>query len=66
MEITVNNQKQILNEGESLIEVLAMSAVTPQGLAIAVNNTIVPKAEWPTYILKPNDKVVLIKAAQGG
>jgi sulfur carrier protein len=37
-----------------------------QGMAIAVNQAIVPKAEWQQYRLQPHDKVLLIKATQGG
>lgn len=37
-----------------------------KGIAVAVNNTVVPKKEWINYTLKENDKVIVIKATQGG
>ena len=36
------------------------------GIAIAVNENIIPKNEWDKYILQENDNVLLIRATQGG
>jgi len=36
------------------------------GIAVAVNDTVVPKATWDTTILKANDTIIVIKATQGG
>ena len=36
------------------------------GIALAVNEKVVPKKEWEKFELKENDKVLLIKATQGG
>jgi sulfur carrier protein len=37
-----------------------------KGIAVAINQAIIPKKEWPAHILHPHDKVTLIKATQGG
>lgn len=37
-----------------------------RGLAVAVNGNIIPKTQWQTSALQENDKVILIKATQGG
>lgn len=39
---------------------------TKNGIAVAVNNKVVPKSEWGIYLLKENDTVLIIKASQGG
>ncbi|HTF81901.1 MAG TPA: sulfur carrier protein ThiS [Cytophagales bacterium] len=37
-----------------------------RGIAVAVNNTVVPKSGWVDCILRQEDKVTIIKATQGG
>jgi sulfur carrier protein len=37
-----------------------------KGIAIAVNQEIVPKANWATHLLNPGDYITIIKATQGG
>jgi sulfur carrier protein len=67
MEITVNNQPLKLNGPSSVSQLLsAVLQVPGGGIAIAVNQAIVPKSDWPGYVLQPGDQVVLIKATQGG
>ncbi|QIL39373.1 sulfur carrier protein ThiS [Pedobacter sp. HDW13] len=67
MEVTINNQNHFLGEAcsiERMLNYLAVSATN--GLAIAVNQTIVPKSSWPVHALQPGDQIILIKATQGG
>lgn len=37
-----------------------------KGIAVAVNNAMVPRTEWENTALSANDNVVIIKAACGG
>ncbi len=37
-----------------------------RGVAVAVNEVVVPKTEWENFQLKDNDKILIIKATQGG
>jgi sulfur carrier protein len=37
-----------------------------KGMAVAVNNSVITRASWPAFILKDGDKIILIKATQGG
>jgi len=67
MEITVNNQSLKLSGPSSLAQLLsAVLKVSGSGIAVAVNQSVVSKSEWQEYVLRPGDKVVLIKATQGG
>ncbi|MEH3113727.1 sulfur carrier protein ThiS [Pedobacter terrae] len=67
MEVTINNQNYQLKESCSIEQMLTdvMSTET-NGLAIAVNQTIISKSVWNTYVLNPGDQIILIKATQGG
>ncbi len=47
-----------------LLEQLGKAAKT--GIAIAVNNSVVPKSDWKNLLLNNQDKVTIITATQGG
>jgi len=67
MEVTINNQNYLLDEACSLEQMLALVIVSEtDGLAIAVNQTIIPKSGWASHVLTPRDQVIIIKATQGG
>ncbi|HYG49896.1 MAG TPA: sulfur carrier protein ThiS [Flavobacteriales bacterium] len=69
MEITINNQLKSLQgeTGLSLQQLLDLEIPGKQkGIAVAVNNRVVPKAQWSTTLLSPNDSLLIIKATQGG
>ena len=36
------------------------------GIAIAVNNRMVPRSEWDSYTLHEGDSILIIKAVCGG
>ncbi|MFC1222772.1 sulfur carrier protein ThiS [Pedobacter suwonensis] len=67
MEVTINNQNYQLNESCSIEQMLtAVISTETNGIAIAVNQTIISKSVWDTYLLNPGDQVIVIKATQGG
>jgi sulfur carrier protein len=67
MIVSVNNQQQDLPEHATVLQALqSMQVQSFNGVAVAVNNTIVKKENWSTHSLQPNDSLVLIRASQGG
>ena len=67
MNVFVNNQSFLIDTDASLLSALEKNAITSQrGIAVAVNNSVIPKGEWPNKILNENDKITVIKATQGG
>ena len=50
------NIEQLLNQLESPLK----------GSAIAVNQKIISRSEWATYLLQENDQVSLFQAIAGG
>lgn len=67
MEVTVNQQKFTVLTDCSVAQLLALTLDRPAtGIAVAVNQTIVAKANWNTHLLSSDDDVVLITATQGG
>jgi sulfur carrier protein len=67
MNILINQQSRDIPDQCSLEHLLTQVLGIPvAGLAVAVHETVVPSTDWPAYILQPFDKVMLIRATQGG
>jgi len=67
MNIYINSkQQEVPGEAKITDALISMNIAGQKGIAIAVNDNVVPRTEWETHILKANDQVTLIKATQGG
>ncbi len=67
MFITYNGIELEIEAEVSLHDYLHKQGLSEQsGIAVAVNETVIPKKEWQDCILKPFDSVLVIKATQGG
>lgn len=67
MNIYINNKLQDLPAACSIALALeAINISSPKGIAVAINNNVIPKAEWASYTLQHEDQLTLIKATQGG
>ena len=65
--VFLNNKSFLLDINSSLNTALEKNGIQNQkGIAVAVNNVVVPKVEWQTKILNENDKITIIRATQGG
>jgi sulfur carrier protein len=67
MEISINQQRTEIPDHFSVEQLLSLLFEdSRKGIAVAINQAIVPKTEWSIRILHPEDKITLIKATQGG
>lgn len=67
MEILLNNQTRAVSQNTSVQQLVdELVGEKQNGIAVAINNTVVPKTNWATHVLQTNDQVLLIKATQGG
>lgn len=67
MEAFINNQPVSLSGLTTLSDVLRQQDfLDKKGIAVAVNNSVVPKSEWNTYQVESADKITIIRATQGG
>jgi len=67
VQVTINRESFMLPETGTLADVLSLLEIRqPDGIAIAVNDTVIPKSEWEQYRLQSADKVFVIRATQGG
>ena len=67
MLITVNGQATEL-AGATVADLLAarMDDPRPHGIAVAVNDEVVPRDDWPRRPLDAGDTVEIVTAVQGG
>lgn len=66
MRIVVNNKDMEVLPVFSVKDLTVELQLPEQGVAVAVNNKMIPRAEWSGFLLKEADHVVLVKAACGG
>ncbi len=66
MEIILNNKVQAIKDKSNLVDLVAELQLPEKGIALAVNNAVVPKNEWQSFELSEQMKVTLIRATQGG
>lgn len=65
MKVQVNN-KEVQTDAHTLSQLMEELALPTQGIAVAVNNRIVPRTAWAEQALQENSSIVIIKAACGG
>ena len=67
MKLTFNDEARELPEGTCLQALLAeLGLDQKKGLAVAVNQSVVPAVEWEATELSEGDDVLVIQATQGG
>lgn len=65
--VTVNGTPRTLETGTTVAD--AVATVAPdarRGVAVAVNDTVVPRAAWDTTALTADDRIEVLTAVQGG
>ena len=66
MKIIVNNKEGDLIQGNTIADLARQLELPLQGVAIALHNRMIPRAQWEEQMLQPGDSLVIIKAACGG
>jgi sulfur carrier protein len=67
MEITINHHPHSVPEDYSVEQLVSTFIPDSQkGLAIAINQEIIPKISWKTCKLRASDNIMIIRASQGG
>ena len=66
MKVQVNNKEVETMLDSTITQLTAQLELPAQGIAIAVNNKMIPRTEWERFSLQENDQLVIIKAACGG
>ncbi|MGJ5750914.1 sulfur carrier protein ThiS [Streptomyces puniciscabiei] len=64
--ISVNGERREIVPGTALDVVVRSLVAAPSGVAAAVNETVVPRAQWASTTLAEGDRVEVLTAVQGG
>lgn len=64
--VTVNGRPHKVEPGTTVAAVVASMTPAAQGVAVAVNEAVVPRAEWASTSLAEADHIEILTAVQGG
>jgi sulfur carrier protein len=64
--ISVNGEPREIQHGTALDTVVRSLTAAPSGVAAALNETVVPRSQWPSTPLSEGDRVEVLTAVQGG
>lgn len=65
MKITVNS-KEVETTSQTVAELAKELDFPEKGIALAINNGLVPRTDWEGKSLTEGDKIIIIKATCGG
>jgi sulfur carrier protein len=65
-EISVNGEARPLAMGMTVRDVVTSLNANPDGCAVAVNDAVVPRSDWPVRAVEPDDRIEVLTAVQGG
>lgn len=63
--VLINGQSHPLSH-TTLGALLVGLALPDKGVAVAVNEQVIARTEWPTYPLSAHDRIEIIRAMAGG
>jgi sulfur carrier protein len=68
MKIIVNGKEQVLESPLKLSEFVQinLNGKEPRGIAVALNDYIIPKQKWDSVSINENDEIEIVHAVQGG
>ena len=64
--LVVNGTRRDVDPGTTVDALVGSVAASPAGVAVAVNDTVVPRAGWSTTALRDGDRVEVLTAVPGG
>ncbi|PZF84483.1 sulfur carrier protein ThiS [Jiangella anatolica] len=70
--VTINGDVVAFDADATLGDVVLRTMTKPdgtfsdRGIAVAVNQIVVPRTDWAATPLRPDDKIEIITAVQGG
>lgn len=67
LEVTVNGTLRQLASGTTLAElVTSLGGRSSTGVAVALNETLVPRSHWAGTALREHDRIEVLVPSQGG
>ena len=66
MKITINDKQHETAEEATIASLVAELGFEKNGIAVAVDNRVIPCARWESCTLSENSSLIIIQAVSGG
>lgn len=66
IDVIVNGEPRSIDAGTTVAGLVAACSRSTRGMAVAVNEEVVPRSTWGDVELGSDDRIELLTAAQGG
>lgn len=67
MIVFINKEKKEISDNTDILHLLQQNGFeNTKGIAIAINNEVIPKNSWQNHLLHDQDNVTIITATAGG
>lgn len=66
LDFRLNGTMRTIAVGASVADVVTQLIGNGRGIAVALNEQIVPRLEWPSTTLQPDDRVEIVTIVAGG
>ena len=66
MNLRINGEDREVVDNISLKELLTQLDLTPERIAVELNQHVVRRADWPSTVLEENDQVEIVHFVGGG
>jgi sulfur carrier protein len=66
VQVTVNDESRALPDGATVADLVTTLGLGPRRIAVEVNRAVVPRAAYPSTMLRDGDTVEVIHFVGGG
>ena len=66
LKLRINGENREVVESLSLKELVKQLDLTPERIAIELNQNVVRRADWPSTVLRENDQIEIVHFVGGG
>jgi sulfur carrier protein len=68
MELNINQKNKNFDQAQLSIQALLDIEMPDKqnGIAVAINQEVIPKSDWETTLLDSSQQILIIRATQGG
>jgi len=66
MEIVINGEPRIVAQHATVDDVLSQLGIVRDGIAVALNDEVVPRSQYAEYTLEAGVRLEIVQAVAGG
>jgi sulfur carrier protein len=66
LNVTINGEPRQVTRSATIADLVAAMSTAGSGIAVAVNDEVVPRGGWQSMRLHDRDRVEILTAVQGG